>query len=428
MHATLAGAIYRNAARLRNPSLWAEYERLKASETLDLRALEQLQLERASVLLNFAARHSAFYRERFRAAAFDPARFSSLSDLTKLPVVTKGTLIDHNAAIHSDFPFPRLLTAETSGTSGQALEFRRNERWDSINRAHVMRAYDWYGVRTWERNGYLWGYDIDQKRAPRVRLLDALQNRFRLFRYDKESVVQFARELAEAQYLGGYSSMIFEVAKAMNEHGLTSPELRLVKGTSEMILDVYQPEALKAFGRRIVSEYGAAEAGLIAFECPSGRMHINVEDVIVETDADGGIIVTNLASLSFPIIRYQLGDVVKLSNDSCVCGRAHPIISEVVGRRGGTVIGAVGKYPALTFYYVFKNIALRHGVLLNYRVVQKAPGECDLQIEGAPSAKNDTLIDQELKKYFAADVQFHIEYVASFPRGGRKAQSFQSLL
>mgnify|MGYP000282295428 CR=1 FL=1 len=77
----------------------------------------------------------------------------------------------------------------------------------------------------------------------------------------------------------------------------------MVKGASEMILDAYQPEVDKAFGREMVSEYSAAEAGLIAFECPVGNMHINVEHVYVEVDESDEILVTNLYSHYFPIIR-----------------------------------------------------------------------------------------------------------------------------
>jgi phenylacetate-CoA ligase len=272
----------------------------------------------------------------------------------------------------------------------------------------------------------LWGYDIAPSRARKVRLLDSLQNRFRLFRYDGESIASFAKKLHSAVFLSGYSSMVYEVAKAMNERGFEAPRLRMVKGTSEMILDVYQAEAMEAFGRKIVSEYGAAEAGLIAFECPAGSMHINIEDVVLETAGDGSAIVTNLASDSFPIIRYQLGDVITLGDAPCPCGRAHPVLKEVVGRRGGSVVGISGRYPALTFYYVFKNIAINNGILLNYRVIQEEPGLCTIMIEHRHSAPHEPLVREQLKKYFVDDVAFDIRYVSEFARGGRKAQYFES--
>ena len=427
MHPQLSKVLFLAGARLRNPSLFHEYDRLKQSEWLSREELDQLQLERASRFLAFAGIHSPYYHRVFEQHGFSAERLSSLEGLRRLPVIEKRTLIDDNAAIHTQFTFPKTFLAETSGTTGTALEFRKDERWDSINRALLMRSYDWYGVKPWDRNGYLWGYDIAPERARKVRLLDALQNRFRIFSYDEASIRAFASALQSATYVGGYSSMIYEVARLINELQLEKPRLKLVKGTSEMILDVYQAEAAKAFGARIVSEYGAAESGLIAFECPSGRMHINMEEVIVEVE-DGDVIVTNLASYSFPIIRYRLGDQAVLSNEACACGRKHPVIGEVMGRKGASVVGRSRRYPALTFYYVFKNLALRHSVLLNYRAVQDEPGTVTIDIQGTENQRHEAFVRTELDKYFGQDVTCLIRFVTGFERNRKKVQYFESRL
>ena len=82
----------------------------------------------------------------------------------------------------------------------------------------------------------------------------------------------------------GYSSVIYEVAQIALELGYTPkdfPQLKLVKGTSEKIYDYYHDPVREAFGHKIVSEYGAAETGIIAFECPHGKMHVNEEGVII---------------------------------------------------------------------------------------------------------------------------------------------------
>src|SRR5690606_4032961 len=116
------------------------------------------------------------------------------------------------------------------------------------------------------------------------------------------------------------------VAKAINRNPDIDPltNLKLVRGTSEKIFEKYQQEAVQAFGRRIVSEYGAAESGIIAFECAEGSMHVNMETCIVEVE-NGEILVTNLVSRSFPIIRYRLGDYIELdTHTKCLCGREHP--------------------------------------------------------------------------------------------------------
>ena len=88
--------------------------------------------------------------------------------------------------------------------------------------------------------------------------------------------------------------MIYEVAKIVNELELKDQfNLKLIKGTSEKIYEKYQEEVKKAFGAKIVSEYGAGESGLIAFECPeNNKMHINMQNVILE-EINGESVVTN---------------------------------------------------------------------------------------------------------------------------------------
>ena len=126
-----------------------------------------------------------------------------------------------------------------------------------------------------------------------------------------------------------------------------------------MVFDSYQEEVQKAFGLKILSEYGSAESGLIAFECPEGNMHIAMENVIVEEE-DGEILVTNMLSKSFPIIRYRLGDMIELAGKDfkCNCGRAHPVILNINGRVGVKIIGKTQEFPGRMIYNVIKNLSV----------------------------------------------------------------------
>lgn len=272
----------------------------------------------------------------------------------------------------------------------------------------------WYGVKPWNRNGYLWGYNFNPFERRKVRVLDSLQNRFRLFSYSEKEMLAFIRKLEKTHYLSGYSSMIYELAKRINMMGLSGefPLLKMVKGTSEKIYDSYHTEVEKAFGQRIISEYGSMETGIIAYECPEGHhMHIAMENVIVE-ELDGNAVITNLCSHSFPIIRYKLGDAIELADEDyrCSCGREHRVLLSVLGRVGKSVVGNSNSYPSLTFYYVFKNLTLNKGVVVNYQALQKVPGFVQLKIEQPYSDELDASIKEELVKYFRNDVVFDICY------------------
>ncbi len=403
--------IYTAGVKRRNPSLMRYFDFLMKSDKWSIGQLHDYQFGKCKDLLEFAQKYSPFYKEHFEKCGFEPSKMESLDELKKIPPIDKQVLLSRNKDIQSSFKFDKLFFSETSGTSGQVLKFYRNEEWDSCNRAAMFRGYKWYGVNPWERNGYFWGYNIDKKQRLKTAILDELQNRFRIFSYDEDHIRRFAEKLRKAAYVGGYSSMIYEVAKIVNRLEINNDfHLKMVKGTSEKIYDSYQNEVKKAFGQKMISEYGSAESGLIAFECPEGgHMHINMENVIVEEE-NGEIIVTNLLSRSFPIIRYKLGDFVRLASSDfkCSCGRAHPVILDVLGRVGKNVLGKKSIYPSLTFYYVFKNLALS-GITLNYQAVQNERGKVVLKIEQNVPEHSEAL-NAELDKYFHGDIDFEVKW------------------
>jgi phenylacetate-CoA ligase len=412
MNSILAQIIWNTGKTLRNPGFKKNYNFLKESEVYDFKEIEEFQFRLARETLCMAFNNSEFYKEKFLKASFIPEKdFNCLHDIVKIPVTTKTELIQHAGKVHNPEYRGKVFFSETSGSTGQSLKFRKDENWDSFNRASRAIGFSWYGVKPWERNGYLWGYNFSRSEKIKTTLLDTVQNRFRIFSYDEKEILSFAEKLRSAKYLCGYSSMIYEIAKRINRNlKIQKPlNIKMVCGTSEKIYESYQDEAVQAFGRRIIGEYGAAEAGIIAFECPHGSLHINMTGVLVEEE-DGEIIVTNLVARSFPIIRYKLGDYIKLKDRSfeCPCGRKQRVIEEVLGRVGKVIYGFINTYPSLTFYYVFKNLALQKGIELNYQAVQKMKGIVVLKIQQHVAEDDLGCLKKELYKYFKDDLEFEI--------------------
>ena len=201
----------------------------------------------------------------------------------------------------------------------------------------------------------------------------------------------------------------------------------MVKGTSEKIFPHYNSEIFEAFGSNIISEYGAAESGLIAYECKYGNMHINMENVIVEED-NGEIIVTNLLSKSFPIIRYRLGDYIKIRSNKfhCECGIRHTIIDEVMGRVGKNVYGLEKMYPSLVFYNIFKNLFLTQNLKLNYQCYQKKKGFLEILIEQPYTDDLKFKIKKEFFKYFQNDLLIKIQFAKALKKFNSKFVDFVS--
>lgn len=418
-------------ARFRNPSLLKKYQELKKTEFSSKSDLRKLQFDRLKAILVFAYNYSPFYRNSFKQANFNPLlHFRNLDDISLIPIISKAELLESNSGIHTTelYNFRKLFKAETSGSTGQSLGFQKDEEWDSYHRASIYRGMSWYGVEPWDRHGYFWGFSFSPLKKAKTIFYDFLVNRFRIFSYENSDLARFIKKLDNASYISGYSSMIYEVAKVLNNKNVKLDNLKLVKATSEKIFPHYNDESFKAFGLKMTSEYGSAESSIIAFECPEGSMHINEETCFVE-EVDGEIVVTNLVARSFPTIRYKLGDYIKLSNSKCDCGRSHRILSDITGRVGANIIGVNDiRFPSLTLYYVFKNLALNNNLKLNYRVEQRQIGVLDVFISEELNEKHVRLVISEFNRYFKGTVIVNIKDNTEIHQKNRKLKDFTSYL
>lgn len=420
--------LYYIGQQLRNPSInkWLKF--LKESDGWSREDLEAHQWNEFKKICNLAYQYSPFYKEFWDKSHFHPDMLKCLDDVQKIPILEKAQLLTNAASIHTNRFFKQTYTATTSGSTGDSLQFKRDESADSFNRAAIQRGYSWYQVHPWEFSGYFWGFDFKVWEQFKTRLLDRLQNRYRIFSYNEHSFKKFVKKIEKARYLSGYSSMLYDTAKLINSQQLEKPkQLKLVVGTSEKIFEAYQEEALKAYGSKIISEYGATEAGIIAFECPEGHMHITMEGVLVE-EVNKEILVSNLVMQSFPLIRYRLGDYVKLAPKefSCSCGRNHRIIEEVTGRVGALIQGKGQQYPSLYCYYIFKNLAAKSKLILNYQAIQEEKGKLKLLIEQALTEDEKLLLLKACENYFKKDLE--IEIIDSYQAASRnqKVNSFIS--
>jgi phenylacetate-CoA ligase len=140
-----------------------------------------------------------------------------------------------------------------------------------------------------------------------------------------------------------------------------------------------------------------------------------MEGVLVE-EIKNEIVVTNLQMHSFPIIRYKLGDYIKLSSSvkKCKCGLEHKVLEEVTGRIGERIFGQHQTYPSLYIYYIFKNLSIAHDIHLNYQVIQKEKGKLIFLIEQNINFLEESRLIKEIKRYFEKDVKCLIKKGVSF--------------
>jgi phenylacetate-coenzyme A ligase PaaK-like adenylate-forming protein len=106
--------------------------------------------------------------------------------------------------------------------------------------------------------------------------------------------------------------------------------------------------ALPATG--VYDLYGATEAGVLFMQCTHHRLHHNARHSHVELlDAGHGlarVVVTTLGRTWMPLLRYDIGDLVRVATGACGCGRADEgyQLERIEGRANDAItdVGASG--------------------------------------------------------------------------------------
>ena len=120
----------------------------------------------------------------------------------------------------------------------------------------------------------------------------------------------------------------------------------------------------------LFDEYGQAEFTVYAAQCGKGSYHLsnelhlveitkNREDIAWQGDV-GEVVGTSLVQYAMPFIRYKTGDLAVLDEEyQCPCGRALPVLRQIVGRANDIIVTPGG---AITFPHSLFEFHLLKGV------------------------------------------------------------------
>ncbi len=368
-----AGVLFPLQERLKHHTTVAVRCGLEDTQWWPAERLQALQLQRLRTLLTEADRSVPYYREVFHARGFDPESVRSVSDLQRLPFLTKS-LIRENTEGLRHARAQGLSRFNTGGSSGQPLVFFIGRERVSHDVAAKWRATRWWGVDIGDPEIVVWGSPIELGTQDRVRALRDGVLRTELlpaFEMSDATLDDFIRRIRarRPKMLFGYPSALSHIARHAEKRGQRMDDigLRVAFVTSERLYDDQRATIERVFGCRVANGYGGRDSGFIAHECPRGGMHLTAEDIVVEiVDSDGRvlppgqageIVVTHLATKDFPFIRYRTGDVAVLGDSPCACGRGLPTLREIQGRTTDFVVAADGTVlHGLALIYILRDL------------------------------------------------------------------------
>jgi len=321
---------------------WLEH--LEKSQWSQPGRLAEMQWDRLRQHLQFAYDHVPYYRRLFDAHELMPSHVQTLDDLRQIPFLTRDLLRSEFEALKANASLGRITRRTSGGSTGEPAVILADMERMGFGEAVRLRAHRWFGLEPGAREICLWGSPIELTKQDRLRALrDRLLNSRVLsaFHMNETQMATYAHAITRfrPEKIVCYAHAMYIFARYITRVRWTAPSsLRAIFTTAEMLFDFQRELIQQTFAAPVAVEYGARDAGLMAHQCPRGRLHIAAEGILMEIegagpDGLGEIVVTNLYSSAMPIIRYRTGDLGQLDSELCPCGRTLPCLKRLEGRR-----------------------------------------------------------------------------------------------
>jgi phenylacetate-CoA ligase len=155
-------------------------------------------------------------------------------------------------------------------------------------------------------------------------------------------------------------------------------------------------------------------------ECPEGRLHVDEDYSVVEfvpaPEAPGAyhLVGTTLDNEVFPLVRYRVGDIMRLAGpEPCRCGRHGRIVASIDGRQEDYLMLSDGALVGRVDHF-FKD-AVR---VAEAQIIQERAGEAVFRIVRAAGygKADETALRSEVYKRVGDRLAVSFEYVDALPR------------
>ena len=332
-------------------------------ETIDRKALREMQLERLKHIVRYAYENVPLYRRRFDEIGLKPEHIRTLKDIELIPYTTKDDLRDNYPYGMFAVPMKQIIRLHaSSGTTGKPVVggyTRRDlDNWSTCIARILMMAGATdedifhvafgYGLFT---GGFGLHYGVEKLGATVVPVSSGNTERQLMLMKDFGATALIATP--------SYAMYLAETAKSKGM--LKDLKLRLVCMGAEASTAEMHESLQKLFGALPTENYGLTEVGGpgVSGECrEKAGMHIN-EDMFYPEIVDmehnrvlgegelGEMVITTLTKEGMPVLRYRTKDITSITYEPCRCGRTLARMSRVVGRTDDMlIIRGVNVFPS----------------------------------------------------------------------------------
>jgi len=325
------------------------------NECMDREEIRQVQLERLQATLNRVYKNVRHYRQAFREIDFVPDDLTDLDHLTRLPLTTRVVLRENYP--YDMFAVPlrevvRLHAPALTLDKPQVVGFTAN---DLKNWAMLMaRGLSSVGVNN---------EDVVQVALVPGKLIGPFGLQLGTEQIGASVIPMSVGRLAsQSKVMRDFRATAFvstptfamRLIDEMENQGINVMDLSLKYGIfgSEPWSEATRTELESALRITATDIYGLKEVfgpGL-AWECPAKNgLHLFEDHFIPEIidpktgtplppGSEGELVITTLTKEAYPLIRFRTGDLARIDERPCACGRTHCRISRIFKRCDGVIV------------------------------------------------------------------------------------------
>ncbi len=325
--------------------------------------LVDYQFNQLRHLLNFAFRHSSFWKEKAEEAGLNREWIKKLTPktLSQLPILKRSELqqqLDKIRPKQTPKEHGPLSQTKTSGSTSTPITAYGTGVTRALWHAFSIRDHLWHKRDFRLKLAAIRSVPMDVARAPNGIVKQGWATSVGRVFASGQSMMLNVTEPVHVQYkwllkhnphyLITHPSNLMALARHAKGASKKLTNLRQIRGVGEIVTQTLRDEVDAVFGCKIADMYSCQESGYIALQCPEkGNYHVMSEGIYLEVVDDKGrplppgkqgrVLITNLNNFATPMIRYELGDMA-VFGQPCSCGRGLPVLDKILGRVRNMVV------------------------------------------------------------------------------------------
>ena len=398
------------------------YNQFQKNQKLTIDELETQQLIAFIKLFSFCKENIPYYNKLFSSLGLTTNDFNSLSDLEKIPILTKKIILENYDDLLPKNNTGKFINGSTGGSTGEPLKYRMSIDDYSKGTAILYRGFGYAGYKIGDKMAIIAGGSLVKNGASLISKINEKTLNFKSYssygmdENDLESIYLDIKKWGP-KFLRGYASSLSLFADFCIKNN-KKLQFNAVFSTAEMLSTQQRIIIELAFNTKVFNNYGLNDGGVSAYEDSNHEgFIIDTERGILEIVSEnsqqnrmnekGRIIATALYNYDFPFIRYDTGDIGCQIDQ----GSKRKKLIDLGGRvtdfitLNGKIIGS----PVLTILMGKINA-------IKYQIIQKKNGSLEIRILKGQNynIEQENYIRESLTSNVGENINLNFIYTSEF--------------